>query len=412
MGDQLRNAGPPLLEELNPHHGDVDAAQPGPDNARDEVAKGGGVFSSLKSGQKVAPAKPLLAAFLLLLVSGVLFRASSRWSTQRLCSHKLNCRESNSQEDWTPLYLDDGSIQKYLDDFNKAAEEMKDAWQSSKPPVRRAFQIHFTPSLNDAQVPSEDPLATINDHVSRMRECKIPSDSSVEARKDFAQHLHLLRSLCRAVTLRLEELKWLAHVSQEFGLPISFPGYDQPSRHPGLEDASDSFGFGMRAVDFLGSLELVGGERTQAVDGTVAKELIYHLLVDNKHNLYNLVARCYFEPFLQPFGGNDAFHTYRSTASYQIPYTGKSFQTGALAHAAARIFRESDSTTNYANVRKLHRIADNWTPKRVLKAMRQQEKENAYNFQRQLNNKREQMRVLLREGMPNDDLVINALFLL
>ncbi|CDJ32415.1 uncharacterized protein EMH_0012380 [Eimeria mitis] len=112
---------------------------------------------------------------------------------------------------------------------------MKEAWESSKSPVQQAFQKHFTPSLEDAKEPPEDPLATISDHVAKMRECKIPSDSVVEARRDFALHLQLLRDICRTVTLRLEELKWLVYMNEEFDVPVPVPGHDEPYSYPDLE---------------------------------------------------------------------------------------------------------------------------------------------------------------------------------
>ncbi|CDI73876.1 hypothetical protein, conserved [Eimeria praecox] len=329
---------------------------------------------------------------------------SSRGAPHKLVSNELSHHEE--------LTLDDDSMKKYWDDFNAAADEMKAVWESSELPVRRAFLQYFTPSLGDAKQPPKDPLATINDNVAKMKGCKVPSDASVKERGDFAKHLQLLRSICCTVMHRVNELKWLIHVNQENGVPVPVPGYEQAYSYRGLEDISNSMVSKMRASDFLGSLELAGGEGTQEVDGIVGKDLIFLLSIENKHHLYNLVAQHYFERFLEPFGEGEAAHATRAINEYQIPYNGKVFRTGDLAHAAARILRESNKITNYAHIRKVYRMAENWTNRRVLKAAKQQAEENAHNFQQRLNDKREQMRALLKLGIPADDLVMSVLFLL
>lgn len=404
MEGQRGDSGSSLLEDLDLKLGGVDATQPGPGNADDvdELTKKGGVFLSLNSsGKQVGAVKPLLAAFLLLLMSGALLLVSSRWR-----SHRLGLRSERIR-----LSLDDNCMHKHLDDLSLAAKGMNDTWESSALPVREAFIKHFTPSLEDDQEPPEDPLAIIRDHIAKMQECKIPSDSCPKARIDFAHHLQLLRSICRAVTLRLQELEWLAKLNREFDVPVPVPGYEKPYSHSDGKD-NNSMGFGMRAVDFLASLEMVGGERTQPVDGTLARGLIFLLSVENKHDVYNLVVRYYFQYFLRAFGDVDALHPTRPIAKYQIPYTGESFQTGALIKAAAHLFSESDNTSSYESVRKIHRIAENWTSTGVVRATENQRKGNADNFEKRLNMKREQMRALLKDGIPSDDLVIIALFLL
>ncbi|CDJ49921.1 hypothetical protein, conserved [Eimeria brunetti] len=405
MEGQGHHAVASSVVDLNPQHAVGDAARPGPDNAEntEEIAKKGTLLPRKSSSKPLGKAAPLIALSLLLLFSGTLYRVSSSWSSHRLSSQKLTF-----DREWTWPPIDNDSIQKYLDDLNTAAKKMKETWESSDFPVRQAFQEHFAPPPAGGQQLPEDPLRTIIDHVAKVQDCKVPPDSSVEARRFFVQHVQLLRSICRTVTLRLEELKLFVHLNQQFNVPIPVSVHEEPHEDDD-DDSGYSASFGMRADDFLGYLELVGGEHTQPVDGTVAKELVFLLIIEYKHNLCNLMARYYFERVLQPFVEDD---TFAAVAEYHVPYTGKPFQIGALAEAAAQIYPESSSTTNYASVRKVHQIADNWTNRRVMKAVEQQEEENADVFQRRLNTRKKLMRALINRGIAKDDLVITALFLL
>ncbi|CDJ60012.1 hypothetical protein EMWEY_00059650, partial [Eimeria maxima] len=299
-----------------------------------------------------------------------------------------------------------------MDDFNEAADAMNKAWEASEPSVREAFQILFTPSLEDGQPLTEDPLAIINNHVAKMREFGVLSESSVKRRGDSARHLQLLRSICRTVTLRLEELKWFVYMNKEYDVPVPVPGHDEPYTYPPLEVLEERVDDGLQASHFLKSVGLSGGEGTQKVDEMLADKLIYLLSVENKHNDCNLVARYYFEHFLQPSGQEDTLKAIPSTAKHQIPYSGEAFRTGSFARAAAQIFGESEGSTHYARIRKMHRIADNWTPKGVLEATKQQEEENAYRLEREMRSKRDQLQGFLKDGIPFDDLVMSALCLL
>ena len=397
MEDQQGDADSSLLE-LNPLEEGGSAAQPSPQDAGngEKVATKGGVFPCWKSsGKGFGVAKPLLAAVLFfVLLLEVCYSVSPRFGPNLKTHH---------------LPLDDVSMQKYLNSLNTAAEAMEEAWESSGLPARQAFQKHFTPSLADGQLPPPDPLATIRAHVSRMRRCKVPPDSSVAARRDFARHLQLLRCICRTVTLRLEEFEWFLYITEDFDVPIPVPGHDEPLSYPDVEGLEGKVEDGLSAAHFLKAVGLFGGESKQKVNEMLTDKLTFMLAIENKHTVYNLVARYYFESFLQPFEGDDATPP---AANYKIPYTGEQFQTRALTRTAARIFSEFDNTTKYANVRRLYRIAENWTPKAVLAATKQQEEANANNFKKRLNAKRKQMLVLLREGIPYNDLVSVALFLL
>ncbi|CDJ49922.1 hypothetical protein EBH_0072460 [Eimeria brunetti] len=400
MGRQWNDAGPSVLEELDGQQVGVETAQPGPDNAgnNEEVANKGGAFTFCKySGSQFASAKAFFSTFLILLLLEAQFSVSS----------KLRSYLAKPQ-----LPLDDASMQKYFDDFTKSANVMQQAWEQSKSPVRQAFQKYFTPSLEDGLEPREDPLAIINGHVAEMQNCKVLSDSSAEVRRDLAQHLLFLRGICRTVTLRLQELQWFVYMNEEFDVPVPVPGHDEPYSYPDLESLEEGTQDGLSATHFLKSVGFFGGDCTQKVDEMLTDKLIFLFTVENKQNLYNLVARYYFERLFQPFGEDRAFSDVRFDATYHIPHTGKPVQIGALAKAAELMFQESESTSIYANIRKMHRIADNWTPKEVLEATKQQEEENANNFQMRLTHRREQMRSLLDKGVPRDSLVITALFLL
>ncbi|CDJ29967.1 uncharacterized protein EMH_0005200 [Eimeria mitis] len=353
-----------------------------------KVATDDEFFLALKSRRKKFGAnKAMIVAFVVVLAAGARYIMS---------------RRSRSYiEEASP---DDMRMQEYWEDFNNAADKMKEAWGSSELAVRQAFQLHFTPSLKDGQELPEDPLASISAHVEKMRECK--------ERRDFAQHLQLLQSICRTVTTRLEELKWFVRVNEKKKIPVPVPGHDEPCRYPSLEALEESVEGGLTAANFLGYVGLVGGEPTKKVDGMLAHQLLSLLAIENKHNAYNSLVRYSFEHIFQPFRKGETSHAALSTAKYQIPYAKRAFRIGAFVRAAAHLFRECDSTLTYANERKMHRIADNWTRKGVLEASKRQEKQNANKFEKRLKTKREQMQALLKQGIPKDDLVIDALFLL
>ncbi|CDJ49923.1 hypothetical protein, conserved [Eimeria brunetti] len=403
MEDEHLDADPPLVEELNPEHvGDAapQADQELTDNPEEVARKSEPLPSWKKRGKSIGTAMAMLVAAALALVSGARYLAS---------------RESQSSLH-TPqipqLALDNASMRKYLNDLDEAAEEMEDEWESASLKVRRAFQRHFTPSLWDDQKPISEPLAIILEHVDKMQKCKVPPQSSEKARRDFALHLQFLRSICRIVTLRLEELNWFVHMNNKYGLPVPVPGHDMPYNYPALrEPEPEESEDGLVAADFMHSVGLFGGDTEQKVGENLAEALVYMLDIWNRSYIYNMMARYYFEPFLQHFA-EDAVHASGSTSAYQIPYTGRAFRAGTFSQAAAYIFRQSDSTPSYEEVRKLHRIAENWTPQGVLDAAKRQEKLNTSSFPKRLNTRREQMRRLLKQGIPRDDLLICALFLL
>ncbi|CDI73877.1 hypothetical protein, conserved [Eimeria praecox] len=398
MGGQRHDAGTSLVE-LSTHEVGGEGVRltlESPGN-NEQVAKQSGFYVSFKSsGKQVGAAQPLLFTFLLLLLLEARYNVSSR----------LRSYLKPPQ-----LPLDDASMQKYMDDFNRAARAMKDAWESSEMPVRRAFQQHFTPSLEDGQELSEDPLKTINDHVAKMQKCKIPTGS--KARKDFALHVQLLRSICRSVALRVHELNWFVYMNEEFDVPVPVPGRDERYRYPALEELEKRAEDGLTASHFLKSVGLFAtGESLEKVDEMLTDNLIFLLSIENKQNVYNSVVRYFFERFLEPSGEEAVSDAAHSIPEHQVPYSGKAFRTRALKQAAAHIFRGSGNLTDYGNMRKMHRIADNWTSKGVLEAAVQQEEDNTHNFQGRLTSKREQMRILLEEGLQYDDLVISVLFLL
>ncbi|CDJ49925.1 hypothetical protein, conserved [Eimeria brunetti] len=394
MDIQLRDAGTWLSRALGLHTGEDEAAQSDTDSAEksDAVVQEGGFFPLRYRGKKALETKAIIAAVAVILISGAHYMIS----------------RSRSRVKPPQLALDNVSMEEYLDNFNKAAEKMEEAWEASGLPVRQAFQKHFTPSLEDSQQLTEDPLVSIRDHVAKMRDCKVPPESSVEARGDFAKHLQLLVSICRTVTFRLEELNWLVRVSEKQRLPIPVPGYDEPYNYPPLESLEKNSENGMLATQFLSYVGLVGGDPTQKVAGSLAHRLLSLLAIESKHKAYSSMSRFHFERFLQPFREDGA----HSVAKYKIPYTGKQFRIDALQQAAANIFRESDNTPAYANERKMHRIANNWTTEGALEAAKRQEKENVNCFEKRLNDRREQMRLLRKDGIVYDDPVSIALFLL
>ncbi|CDJ32416.1 uncharacterized protein EMH_0012390 [Eimeria mitis] len=350
MGILRRIAGSLSPKASDPLEVAGEGTDPAPDNAdnSDIAAKAGGTGVSKRySGKRARVIKAIIAAVAVIVVCGARYIISGTFPSYLKISQL-------QVDDASRLPLDDVSMQKYMSDFNEAAEAMEGALSSGSA-MRQAFHLHFTPSLEDGQSLPRDPLEIIRDHVTEMQEWEIPSASSPQARRDFAQHLQLLRSICRTVVLRFKDLELFGTVNREFSVAnpflVSGGGEDYSDRDAPI-DFEEVTEYDWTASDFLESFQLLGG------------------------------------------GG------------------GRPFRTGAFAQAAAQIFRESDATTNYAFIRKLNQIADNWTKEEVVAAAEQQEKENADNAQNRLKTKRELMRRLLRQGIQKDDLVMIALFLL
>ncbi|CDJ29965.1 uncharacterized protein EMH_0005180 [Eimeria mitis] len=363
MGSQRRGPGTWLRKVLNPQEMEGAAAQLNPEDANNnaEVAKEGRAFHSWRPRGKLHPAnKVMMVAVAVMLATGARYIMS---------------RKAQSYLKRSELPLDDVSVEKYMNDLDEAVGKMEDAWESAESRVQQAFKIHFTPSLEDGQELLEDPLATIIDHVDKMQECEISSVSSMEARRGFVQHLQLLQSICRTVTLRLGELESYVSANKIFDVPVPVLDHGEPSSDPALEGHQGMAECDWTASDFLDSFGLFGGDSQRTVDKHLCNKLAWALQTEKTFNDSNSRVRHYFIPSLEPFGGDGALNP---------------------AHAP----------------QKLSRIANNWTDKGVLLAAEQQEKENANKIQNRLKTKREQMRLLLKKGIPKDDLVMSALFLL
>ncbi|CDJ30744.1 uncharacterized protein EMH_0061050 [Eimeria mitis] len=431
MGNMRRIAGDLSPKASDPLEVAGEGTDPAPDNADNSgiAATAGGASPSWRyRGKRARATTAAIAAVAVIVVCGVRYIMSGRSPSYVKASQlglvdasqpsvgdvsepSLDDVSEPSLDDASQLPLDDASMQKYMNDFNEAAEEMEKAFPK-KSSVRKAFQLNFTPSLEDGENLLKNPLAIIKDHVAKMRECKVPSASSPQARRDFAQHLQLLRSICRATTLRVNELTSFSVENKQFRVALPFFRDGEPSSHHAHKDLAEWGGMGWDAAHFLRSWGLSAGYSDRQVPGAFAFMLRWLLEIEKRYNDANLNARYYFMEFLQPFEGDGTLNPAHAPAEHKIPYTGKPFRTSALADAAAHVFRESDATTNYAFVRKLNRIADNWSNEGVAAAVKQQEKENVDNAQERLETKRELMRRLLSEGIPEDDLVIIALFLL
>ncbi|CDJ27885.1 uncharacterized protein EMH_0035770 [Eimeria mitis] len=409
MGNMRR-----IADELSPKASDPlevagEGTDPAPENANNSgiAATAGGASPSWRyRGKRARATTAAIAAVAVIVVCGFRYIMSGRFPSYLKISQLR-------VDDASRLPLDDASMQKYINDFNEAAAEMEEAL-SSGAATRQGFQRHFTPSLEDGQSLPRDPLEIIRDHVAKMRECDVPSASSPQARRDFAQHLQLLRSICRTAALRLHDLELFNTTYKVLGAPnpLPIPGLDEDySDTDAPIDFEEVSEYDWTASTFLKCFGLFGAD-ARRVNRTLAKKLRLSLDMEKTLNDANLRARYYFMEFLQPFEGDGAINPAHAPAEHQIPYTGKLFRTGAFAQAAAQICRESDANTSYAFIRKLNRIADNWTNEEVAAAAKQQAKGNADNAQDRLKTKRELMRRLLSQGIPEDDLVMIALFLL
>ncbi|CDJ29966.1 LOW QUALITY PROTEIN: uncharacterized protein EMH_0005190 [Eimeria mitis] len=354
MGIQRRGALAWLPRLLDRYQAAGEAAQPVTENAdsSDELAKEGAAYNSWRHLRKrVGPTKAVIVAVVVILVSGARYFMSKRSRPSMQAPQSLAPHLQQTKQ----LLLDEVSVRKYVDEFNAAADAMKQAWGSSEPP--------------DGQELLGDPLDTISSHVAKMRECKVPPESSVKARRGFVQHVQVLQSICSAVTLRLEELKWYMDMNKDFGMPVPVPGHDQPVSYPSLKELEEMREGGLTANEFLHSLGLFGGGSAQSVDAGLVAKLVWLLDIGSTAHEGNLLARHYLERLVQPLGDDTSRAAHataaRSTTEYQIPYTGRPFGTAAFAQAVARIYGESHGTLNYADERYLRGIVENWTTNRM-----------------------------------------------
>ncbi|CDJ49924.1 hypothetical protein EBH_0072680 [Eimeria brunetti] len=391
MDDQWLQGGP-WWKELNEQLGARDGARLDLQDAADNIEEisSGPFLSWRQRGRRTRSAKAAVIAVLVVLVSGARYIMSKKSQAQQTSPTPQTPQLSQ-------LPLDDGSMHQYLYEFNRAADEMHDAWEASEIPVQQAFQEFFTPSLEDGQELFQGPLTPIFEHVEKMRECEVPPESDVEARGEFAQHLQLLRNVCRVATLRLKEMEFAVNVNKHMMEPAP--------AHEKFQNNED-----VPATYFPRPSEVFGSGSMDNVDKKIADNLMLLMAAEDKHDAYNFVARNYFDGFLKPVGEDDAFDPARSAARYQVPYSGKPFLSGAFAEAAEHVFR--DSTPIYWDPRQFHRDGAKWTNEEVLEATKRQQEGISKNFERRLSSKREQMRALLQEGVPQDDLLISALFLL
>ena len=423
------------------------ASQQKTENTDGTVPEDGALGLRKLNGKYVGGTMPLLAVISLILLSGVIFRLSTKrdspilsppelrspqLSSPELSSPQLNPPELSSptsssptassptsssptlssNNEWTPLPVSDDTIRRYMDDLKDAEVTMNKAWGSLGQSLKEDFQKHFMPSSKDGQTPTENPLAVITEHVVKMQKCEFPSDSSAKVQNDFLQHVRLLVTICRMATLRLDELDWLLPWKTETEAPVDFPDNEEADSNSGLGSNSENSSL-VGPGELLRMQGLFGIEwKQEGVHAKAASRLSHLFVLREKRNVSNLEAQYYFERFLQRPNGDDTFNVTRSTVEHEIPYTGKPFRTGALAQAAAQLFPCSEGTTYYPKIEKMHRIAENWTHKEVLRVMKQQKEESANNLKKRLQMKRQNMHEMLKKGIQNNDLEIIALFLL
>ncbi|CDJ60548.1 hypothetical protein, conserved [Eimeria maxima] len=228
-------------------------------------------------------------------------------SAHMLGSPELSSPNLSSHNERTPLPVSDDIIRRSLEDLEEERRAMNDTWFSSGDSIKEAFQKYFMPPLDDGQSSTRDPLTTIKDHVSKMQKCEFPSNSSEKVRKGFLQQVQLLHSICRLVTLRLRELKWIEetggrHLSyrpffEHEGSYSNFysedsrsaPAFEDPDSNSGGENHGIPSLYG--AEELLVSMGMFGFPRRQEVDEAVAYELIFQLVIEKRINIGNLEAR-------------------------------------------------------------------------------------------------------------------------
>ncbi|CDJ27882.1 uncharacterized protein EMH_0035740 [Eimeria mitis] len=174
-----QTSGPPVVAGEG-----TDPAPENTDNSDIVVKAGGASLFERGRGKRPLVTKAVIAAFAVIVLWGARYIMSGRLISD-LKTSKLGLEDVSQQpvenvsqqslddvsqpspDDASEQPIDDVSMQKYIKDFNEAAKEMERAFPSESS-VRQAFQLHFTPSLEDGQNLPGDPLAVIKDHVAKM----------------------------------------------------------------------------------------------------------------------------------------------------------------------------------------------------------------------------------------------------
>lgn len=309
------------------------------------------------------------------------------------------------------LHLEDAYVKKYVEEFNRAVEEMEEAWESSGPLVRRTFARFFTPSLSDDEE-NPDPLKTLRDHVVEMRRCKPPLLGN-----SYYVHLNLLTSICSGVADRLKQVDEMQRQHEESGVPVVIPGHDKQFTFPSLDELGGEVQSGMSAKQFLDILGVGASvsdeelERLPEVDKELAEKLVLLMTVESQRIKHNSDVLRGYIPFLGVFEGPLILAS-SDEVNYEIPYSGEIFETFTLGTVLERMYPEHPVMPRLLFEKEVRRVSRTWSAEVVLEAAKKQQKEYFDNWEEALGLRRKLMHEQMQKGMSRDNLLIYCIFLL
>lgn len=312
------------------------------------------------------------------------------------------------------LPLEDPDLQRYEDDFNTAVNQMKEAWQVSRPEVREVFAKNFLPpSANIA----DDPLKALWDHVENMSLSEVPFPANLLARKDHSLHLKLLTAICRSVVVRLEQVEEMLQQNEKFGVPVAIAGHDKPYSFPSIEDLEGDIKSGMKAKEFLDLAEVQPSmsdeemNKLPMVDKELAEKLLHLFDVEHQRINANDKVRLEFGRFFSGFESNPIFLS-SDKLDYAVPYSKEIFRSFTLGKLLDEM-RTRDTSLSSADFDvEVRKAANNWSSKVALDAAKTRQQLYFAAWDERTFLKEKMLQKQLSKGVRDDDLLLYCLFLL
>ncbi|KAL8437611.1 hypothetical protein ACSSS7_000840 [Eimeria intestinalis] len=178
-------------------------------------------FSPVPSG-KPKKANPMLrsaiaGALLLLLVAGGVK------AVQTLAE----------REEEIPLI--DDVLDNMFNDLSTKASELIERWTNAPDVVRKAFAIHYLPSLEGMEADYKEGLDLYIRHVEGLKRVRIPTHEEEEKRRGYKRHVKTLTGVLMAAAERLRGLESLHAIYSQHNVEINMLFKPDPSPLPPKE---------------------------------------------------------------------------------------------------------------------------------------------------------------------------------
>nr|AET50762.1 hypothetical protein [Eimeria tenella] len=303
----------------------------------------------------------------------------------------------------------------YLSDVEKALRTFQSRWRLSSDFGKREFEDLYTYWGLLSEPGGPDLLVLLRQQVEAVRNCPFPPDSSKKAQTDFALHLLLLRAVCSAANSRLKDLESLQALRAAAGLQQQQQEWESSF----LESAAASAALsgaekpGVTAADFLLSLGIpvTTGLPESTVNADLAKKLELLFAAPTRNTVNDYAVKSDFFSFFEAF---NAFPFQNSVAfeAYKVPCSDSWFPTQELASAASQLSLEAANAELLQREEQAQQLAHHWSTPVVLAAAQQQQQQNRAASEARKKQRSKQIRTLLTQVGPRNELLLAAIALL